>query len=86
MERENPHGDEALKVALILRHLADLSLELNGPDPWDKESLDYLARSLELDPEDKDSYLKLMMMAQQRDDSKARDRWVEQAVRQFPEL
>lgn len=78
--------DEALEAALILRHLADLTLEVQGPGPWsDNERQQFLARSLELDPKDKQTYLKLMEIARQRDDRQAQDRWAEQAVQQFPE-
>jgi tetratricopeptide (TPR) repeat protein len=77
--------DNALKAALILRRMADLQMQWMGPDPWDEAVQDELARSLELDPKDKETYLKLLGMARQRDDRKAQDQWVEKAVRQFPE-
>lgn len=80
-----PSGDDALKTALILRHRADLSMRTRGADPWDEGVQRDLAKSLEFDPEDKETYLKLMEMAQRRDDRKAQDHWVERAVGQFPE-
>jgi len=78
-------GDNALKAALILRHLADLAVQARGPSPWNEEVQQYLVRSLELDPQDKQTYLKLMGIARQREDPKAQDRWAERAVGQFPE-
>ncbi len=77
--------DDALETALILRHTAELSRRLEGSNPWNPELWDDLVRSLELDPDDKPTYLHLMELARQRDDRKAQDHWTEQAVRRFPE-
>ncbi|ADE15599.1 hypothetical protein Nhal_2514 [Nitrosococcus halophilus Nc 4] len=76
-------GEKALQAALILRHMADLAIQ--ELPPWDEEVAHCLAKSLELDQDDKPTYLRLMDIARQQDDRKAQDRWVEQAVRQFPE-
>lgn len=89
VEHLRPSGigsDDVLRAALILRHLADLTFEELGSAPWAEDEVQqYLARSLELDPEDKPTYLKLMGIAQKRDDTKAHDHWAERAVQQFPE-
>lgn len=77
--------DDALEAALILRRLADLNRALEGPDPWNENVRDCLALSLDLDPDDKPSYLRLMELARQRDDRKDQDYWTERAVKRFPE-
>jgi tetratricopeptide (TPR) repeat protein len=77
-------GDDALKTAMILRHMAELTIREGGPGASHAEVVQLLASSLELDPEDKQTYLKLMELARQGDDRKAQDQWIERAVRQFP--
>jgi len=85
LERAQADGEAALKAALMLRHRVNLMIRLHGPDSWDEQAQDDLARSLTLDPDDKKTYLTLMAMAQQRDDAKTHDQWLDQAVRRFPE-
>ena len=78
--------DNALQAALILRHLADLPAP--GFSPRDRvadQRINYLAQSLELDPEDKDTYLTLVRLTQDQRNTKARDQWIERAVKRFPE-
>jgi tetratricopeptide (TPR) repeat protein len=84
LTQSGDQGDDALRAALILRHMAELETRRYGPDPWDERIQEYLARSLQFDPEDKKTYLQLAEMARQREDRKGHDRWLEAAVKQFP--
>ncbi|MDQ2695854.1 MAG: hypothetical protein M3Z21_10865 [Pseudomonadota bacterium] len=77
--------DNALAAALILRRMADLTVQARGLGPWSKEVPLFLARSVELDPQDKSTYLQLIQIAHQQDDAKEQDFWIQRAVRQFPE-
>ncbi|MGC1951297.1 MAG: hypothetical protein WA970_01670, partial [Gammaproteobacteria bacterium] len=84
----NLGDDDALKAALILRHMANLAAESPGDDFGDEaeqEVKQLLEASLEFDPQDKPTYLKLMALARKDEDRQAQDRWAELAVRQFPE-
>jgi tetratricopeptide (TPR) repeat protein len=75
--------DNALKRALILRHIVELA-EKRG-DAFDEEEVpNDLAESLRLDPDDKKSYLKLIQWYKHNDEQKNYNQWVETAVKQFP--
>jgi tetratricopeptide (TPR) repeat protein len=81
----NPDG--RLMAALVLRHMAEYA----GHDEdsfWDDESsvtASYLEESLQLDPSDRDTYLKLAVLYQKAGNDKDYHRWVDQAVKQFPD-
>jgi tetratricopeptide (TPR) repeat protein len=83
-QKDNP--DNPLCAALILRHMVELT-EHSGPDPYYEETpiLNYLEKSLELDPDDKATYLKLAESHKQAGNSKDYYQWVEKAVQQFPD-
>ncbi|HDN25541.1 MAG TPA: hypothetical protein ENG03_00290 [Thioploca sp.] len=75
--------DNALKGALILRHIVEL-VEKRGDAFDDDDVPNDLAESLRLDPEDKKSYLKLIQWYKHNDEQKNYNQWVEEAVKQFP--
>ncbi|MBE2294402.1 MAG: hypothetical protein IAF00_05600 [Phycisphaerales bacterium] len=79
---ENPDGP--LMAALVLRHLAQL-LE-QDPPPWfiEVRAEDLLEQSLQLDPDDRDTYLHLAKLHQEAGNDKDYYQWVERAVKQFP--
>lgn len=82
-DRRNP--DHRLMVALILRHMAELAK--HGDFGWgqDPEPAAYLEKSLEFDPEDRETYLNLIAFHKEGDQEKEYHQWVERAVKQFPE-
>jgi len=78
-----PAKDSAIKAALILRHLVKLTEE-RGETFDDDNVPNDLAHSLELDPDDKSSYLKLIQWYKHNDEPKEYNKWVDAAVKQFP--
>lgn len=81
----NPDG--RLMAALALRHMADLA-KYDEESFWDDESsvtISYLEESLQFDPSDRDTYLKLAALHQEAGNDKEYHRWVDQAVKQFPD-
>jgi hypothetical protein len=70
---------EPLMQALILRHAAKLA-EQEVPDL----AIDCLEQSLELDPDDKASYLKLIGLFEQYEEPKAGQSWLDRALKQYP--
>ncbi len=75
-----PEGrDEPLTQALIFRHVADLA-EKEVPEL----AIEFLERSLELDPDDKATYLRLIGLLEQFDDAKAALSWLDRAVKRYP--
>ena len=81
-----PGSDDALEAALIYRHIAKLH---NKSHIYLFDSLRHeqqaLVNSLQLDPGDKPTYLRLIDIAAHDKNSKSQDYWIEQAVQQFPE-
>lgn len=71
--------DEPLTQALILRHVADLA-EKVVPEL----AIEFLEQSLELDPDDKPAYLRLIGLLEQFDDAKAALSWLDRAVKRYP--
>lgn len=81
-DQKNP--DHRLMAALVLRHMAELAKrEDHG---WGDQSdvSEYLEKSLDFDPDDRDTYLKLAALHQEADNDKEYHQWVERAVKQFP--
>lgn len=83
-DADNP--DHRLMAALVLRHMAQLAQEDDDLD-WDEtpKTLDYLEESLRLDPDDRDTYLKLAALHREAGDDKGYHQWVDRAVKQFPD-
>ena len=80
------HTDAALSAAMVLRHAADIVLQAR-PDYKHhppKGMLSNLALSLKFDPNDKATYLRLAELNRASGNSKAYQRWIEQAVQHFP--
>ncbi|KHD07201.1 hypothetical protein PN36_09760 [Candidatus Thiomargarita nelsonii] len=84
VENLKPSSDNRLKAALILRHLVELA-ERTGEIFDDYQVPEDLAESLRLDPDDKASYLKLIQWYNHENDIKNYHKWVETAVKQFPQ-
>lgn len=81
----NPDG--RLMAALVLRHMAQQA-EREDDSFWDDEPsvvASYLEESLQLDPSDRDTYLKLAALHREAGNDKEYHRWVDQAVKQFPD-
>ncbi len=72
------------KAALILRHLVELA-ESKGEIFDDYQVPEDLAESLRLDPDDKASYLKLIQWYNHENDIKNYHKWVDTAIKQFPQ-
>jgi tetratricopeptide (TPR) repeat protein len=82
-DRKNP--DSRLMAALVLRHMAELAQhEHHGWDD-DRDVCQYLEQSLDFDPDDRDTYLKLAAIYKEADEDKEYHQWVERAVKQFPD-
>ncbi len=70
---------DKLRAALILRHLA--SRQLGG---LDKVALERLKQSLDLDPEDRESYLSVIGALRSADDLQQARAWLDRALARFP--
>jgi len=82
-DRSQP--DNPLRAALILRHAAnELATQDFDLDP-SNTALECLEQSLDLDPDDKASYLRLAKLYKERDNIKKAHYWVEQAAQRFPQ-
>ncbi|TMQ75247.1 hypothetical protein ACCUM_1577 [Candidatus Accumulibacter phosphatis] len=72
-----------LQAALILRHLFDLIVGNEDAADYDDECTTWLKRSLELDPDDRATHLKLIRLHRQGQDLKAARASVETALARF---
>jgi hypothetical protein len=72
-----------LQAALILRHLFDLIVGHEDAADYDDECTTWLKRSLELDPDDRATHLKLIRLHRQGQDLKAARASVETALARF---
>jgi tetratricopeptide (TPR) repeat protein len=72
-----------LQAALILRHLFDLIVGDEDAADYDDECTTWLERSLELDPDDRATHLKLIRLHRQGQDLKAARASVETALARF---
>ena len=87
LAKDAGHPDERLMAALVLRHMAELAKH-DEESFWDDEpsaTARYLEESLQLDPSDRDTYLMLAILRHEAGDDKEYYRWVDQAVKQFPD-
>ena len=75
---KNRGTEDALKIALILRHIAEHQETSEETLPWLIESLDY-------DPDDRESYVKILQyyerQEQKTDDYKE---WLDKSIKKFP--
>jgi len=81
LKRQAEETDAKLKAALILRHLVELA-KLRSSDTDANEIIGLLVESLQLDPHDKDTYLKLIELSKGQ---KTYHQWTEIAIKQFPQ-
>ncbi len=74
---------KSLPAALILRHLFDLVVGDADPSDFSSECTTWLARSLELDPDDRATHLQLIRIHRQAKDLRAARAAVEVAIARF---
>ncbi|WP_394754733.1 hypothetical protein [Crenothrix sp.] len=76
---QNQEPVDNLKIALLMRHIASKEYPLSETIPWLEDSLDQ-------DPDDRDTYLKIVNYyenrAQQKDDLKL---WLNKSIAKFPQ-
>jgi len=82
--KQSTEEGNRLKAALIMRHLVEIA-ERSGEIFDDYQVPEDLAESLRLDPDDKASYLKLIQWYNHENDKKSYHKWVDTAVKQFPQ-
>ncbi|HOW74957.1 MAG TPA: hypothetical protein P5102_08680 [Candidatus Competibacteraceae bacterium] len=82
-DKKNP--DHRLMAALVLRHMAELAKHRDYSWEDNPAVCEYLKRSLEFDPDDRDTYLQIATHYQEADEDKEYHQWVERAVKQFPD-
>ncbi|MFM8445246.1 MAG: tetratricopeptide repeat protein [Methylococcus sp.] len=78
LKRAPAEAREPFTQALIHRHVAGLAR--HGAT---KLAIDSLEKSLELDPDDRESYLRLIELLDEADDPKAAQTWLDRALRQY---
>jgi tetratricopeptide (TPR) repeat protein len=78
-------SDESLRLALVHRHIAQLLEPRSESLPLQFHTLEHLETSLEHDPADRDSLLKLLAHNLHVGDLKEARHWVDQALAQFPD-
>ena len=87
LAKDTGNPDGRMMAALVLRHMAELAKH-DEESFWDDEpsvTARYLEESLQLDPSDRDTYLMLAILHQEAGDDKQYYRWVDQAVKRFPD-
>lgn len=75
----------AQRAAQVLRRLADSTLHREPDGQLCEHSLDWLARSLELDPDHRDTHLRLVRNARQGDDLRQARTRLDVARQRFPD-
>jgi hypothetical protein len=71
-------GDSAFRIALIMRHVAARQENAEEALPWLRDSLDY-------DPEDRESYVKILQGFEQREQkTDAYKTWLDKSLAKFP--
>jgi tetratricopeptide (TPR) repeat protein len=66
-----------LQIALILRHIADISFDQGG-------NIDEAIESLQYDPENRETYAKIIDCFLQDNASAQAEQWLQQAIQKFP--
>ncbi|MCF6356086.1 MAG: hypothetical protein L3J26_13475 [Candidatus Polarisedimenticolaceae bacterium] len=74
--------DVKLSMATLLHHLLKMQQQMGAPDTAGQP---LLLRALELDPEDREGYLSLIPLLRRKNELTEARRWVEQALKHFPE-
>jgi tetratricopeptide (TPR) repeat protein len=78
-------ADNRLRRALVNRHIAEMRQPAQAGPPLDPVVADFLEESLELDPEDRDSALRLIDHYLHVRDLKAARKWTDHARAQHPD-
>lgn len=81
LKRHADQGDNNLKAALILRHLAEKWLVHSN---MAELAVDYLVESLQLDPDDKASYHRILELHNKKEDLAIHESWIMAGVERFP--
>ena len=79
-KRKNP--DDALKIALMHRHIADWMRKIHSDAYHRDEQIEELQKSLEYDPDDKATWLRIHQLLSGRPAEQYR--WVNRMLKQFP--
>ncbi|MCI5148498.1 MAG: hypothetical protein D3916_03720 [Candidatus Electrothrix sp. MAN1_4] len=79
-KRKNP--DDALKIALMHRHIADWMRKIHSDEYHRDEQIEELQKSLEYDPDDKATWLRIHQLLSGRPAEQYR--WVNRMLKQFP--
>jgi hypothetical protein len=81
--KKTPQTDRTLKAALILRHIVVL-IENRGEQFYDDTVPNDLIESINLNPEEKSSYIKLIQWYQHQKDKRSYHKWADTAAKKFP--
>ncbi len=83
---ENPErkGNQ-LRGALILRHLVELHTKFEPAVMVERQAIEDLEESLSLDPEDRDTWIRLTTSYRERGDLRSARRSLDEALARFPE-
>ncbi|MFA7241012.1 MAG: hypothetical protein WC091_12955 [Sulfuricellaceae bacterium] len=84
MELLSAHPDQKLRIALILRHLAALGRRNRMEEGVDGGAFEYLKRSLEFDPEDRDATLTVIGVLRSDNDLVQARAYLDKALLRFP--
>jgi tetratricopeptide (TPR) repeat protein len=74
--------DDALKIALMHRHIANWIHRINGDEYHRDEQIEELQKSLEYDPDDKATWFRIHQLLSDRPADQYR--WVNKMLKQFP--
>lgn len=85
LAKEPDSTDNRLRRAVIHRHVADLRQPAGTGPPLEPDVVDHLQRSLELDPEDRDSGLRLVDHYLHVRDLQAARTWVDRILARCPD-
>ncbi|HLA34837.1 MAG TPA: hypothetical protein VJ001_08225 [Rhodocyclaceae bacterium] len=85
-QHPNPNAErQAIQAALILRRMAQHEEKMDDEDRDDAQLFKWLESSLELDIDDRPTYVKLIQRYRQANNLKQARHWLELALARFPE-
>lgn len=76
--------DQKLRAALVLRHLADIALDNKMDTELNAEAFRYVEKSLELDPDDRSSYLAIIRTLRCENELAKARAFLDRALPRFP--
>jgi tetratricopeptide (TPR) repeat protein len=85
LREDSQREENRLRAALILRHLADLHAKYEPGAKFAAETLQDLEKSLTLDPQDRETWIRLITGYRERGDLKTARACLEDALTRFPE-